>query len=90
MEPLIKKPRSITHHRFLALGAALAWVVAIRNCVASGDILANTSIFPGFRFFPVIGVRGGRETWHGDASFAQRVCDRFVALRESRYFLTTS
>ena len=89
MEPLIKKPRSITRHRFLALGAALACVVAIRKYVASGDILANTRIFPGFRFFPGIDVGGGGETWNGDASFAQRVYDRFVAPRESRYFLTT-
>lgn len=82
------KSRKISRRRFLALGASVAGVLAVRNYVTSHDAAAITGNFPGLRFFPGIGVRSKYMTWSGDASFAQRVYDAFAAPREDRYFPT--
>ena len=80
--------KTISRRNFLALGAALAGVLVAHNYVPSRDTAAIPETFPGLRFFPGIGVRGNGETWHGNASFAQGVYDRFAAPRERRYFHT--
>jgi hypothetical protein len=75
--------KTISRRGFLALGTALAGVLAV-----GGYVIANTTSFPGIRFFPGLGIRGGGKTWTGDASYVQDLYDRFAAPRENRYFLT--
>ena len=67
----------------------LASVLIFPAYVPSDVRVVGTSTFPGIRFFPGIGVRGGGKAWEGDATFIQDLYDRFAAPRENQYFLTT-
>jgi len=57
--------------------------------VASDDAVYETRTFPGIRWFPALGIRGGGTNWSGTAAEVQEYYDRFAASRESRWLLTT-
>ena len=83
------EPRVISRRRFLSCGGSLASVLAFRGYVAPDDAVADTTRFPGRRFFPGLGVRGGRTARTGNGSEVRGLYDRFAAPRENRYFFTT-
>ena len=85
----VAEDRTISRRSFLRLGTTLAGAAAFGGLAASRtkDAVADTTTFPGIRWYPVMGVyRGATSGWTSKRTLLQDQYDFWVGTsRESRY-----
>jgi hypothetical protein len=85
----VAEDRTISRRNFLRLGTALAGVSAFGGLAANRakDAIADTTTFPGIRWYPVMGVyKGATSGWISNRTLLQEQYDFWVGTsRENRY-----